>query len=75
MKRLLKIDRLIRKYLEKLYSEMNREIIGYIQNKIPFKKLTKGSQQILRTLGIYYEKTLPPDWKKPSRKKYKRKNR
>ena len=58
MKKLLEIDRLIRKYLDKLYSKMMNEIIAYSKNRIPFKKLTKGSQQILRTVGIYYKKRI-----------------
>ena len=63
MNRLLKIDREIRAYLDKKYDKMRKEIEQYIRDKIPFKKLSKGSQQILRRLGIYYRKTLPQDWK------------
>ena len=63
MSKLLKIDKEIRAYLDKQYDEMRREIEQYIRDKIPFKKLSKGSQQILRRLGIYYRKTLPQDWK------------
>lgn len=63
MNKLLKMDRLIRKYVDKLYSKMMGEITAYVRDEIPFKKLTKGSQQILRTLGIYYKKEGPqPDW-------------
>lgn len=70
MKKLLKVDKEIKKYVRKLHSKMLIEITAYIRDKIPFKKLTKGSQQILRTLGIYYEKEGPKkDWKKPPRKK------
>ena len=63
MGKLLKIDREIRAYLDKKYGEMRKEIQQYVRDKIPFKKLSKGSQQILRRLGIYYKKTMPNDWK------------
>ena len=63
MGKLLKIDKEIRVYLKKRYREMRREIEQYIRDKIPFKKLSKGSQQILRQLGIYYEKTPPRSYK------------
>jgi len=63
MGKLLKIDKEIRAYLDKEYGKMRREIEQYIRDKIPFKKLSKGSQQILRKLGIYYKKTFPKGWK------------
>lgn len=56
MKNLLKIDSLIKKYLDKLYFKMRGEITAYVRDEISFKELTEGSQQILRTLGIYYKK-------------------
>ena len=69
MTKLLKVDKLLKKYLDKLYIEMMNEITAYVRDEIAFKKLTKGSQQILRTSGIYYRKILPPDWQ--TRKKGK----
>ena len=63
-KSLLKIDKLIRKHLKGLYIKIRGEITAYVRDEIPFKKLTKESQQILRTLGIYYKKEGPQqDWK------------
>jgi len=67
MGKLLKIDKEIRAYLKilfkKKYIKMRKETEQYIRDKIPFKKVSKESQQLLRKLGIYYKKILPPDWK------------
>ena len=66
MGKLLKIDKEIRDYLKTFvktkYNEMRYEIEQYIKNRTTFKDLSEESQQILRNTGIYYKKTLPPDW-------------
>lgn len=60
MNKLLKIDKEIRDYLKvffkEKYNQMRYEIEQYVRNKIPFEKLSKESQQILRQLGMYYRK-------------------
>lgn len=63
MGKLLNIDKEIRAYLDKKYSKMRKEIEQYIRNKTSFKDLSKGSQQILRKLGIYYKKIFPKNHK------------
>lgn len=51
-----KVDELIDKYLDKERLRIWAEIDLFRQGKINKKELTKGTEQILRTIGEYYER-------------------
>lgn len=55
------IDNLIEKELNELRLKIWYEIDKYRRDEIIFKKCNKITQQILRTSGIHYEKTLDKD--------------